>query len=43
VIYKSDSNDVDKSLNKEHILDGLGYCMEYNFPTRKVVVLGVNI
>ncbi len=43
VIYKENSNEVDKSLNKEHVLDGLGYCIEYNFPTRKVVVLGVNI
>lgn len=43
VIYKENSAEVDKSLNKEHILDGLGYCLQYNFPTRKVVVLGVNI
>lgn len=43
VIYKENTAEVDKSLNKEHILDGIGYCLEYNFPTRKVVVLGVNI
>src|SRR5690606_13756517 len=43
VIYKENTPEIDKTLNKEHVTDGLGYCIEYNFPTRKVVVLGVNI
>jgi hypothetical protein len=43
VAYKEGSPEVDKSLNKEHVLDGLGYCVEYMFPSRRVRGLGVNI
>jgi len=43
VIYKSGSPEVDKSLNKEHVLDAMGYCLEKEFSTRRVKILGINI
>src|SRR5690606_13252487 len=34
VIYKEGSTEIDKSLNKEHITDALGYVIEYRFPIK---------
>ncbi|QNK03621.1 terminase [Dyella telluris] len=42
VTYREGTTEIDKSLNKEHIADGIGYAIEYNFPTRKTPVLGVS-
>lgn len=43
VIYKEGSMEIDKSLNKEHIADALGYCIEYRFPFRDYTTIGVKI
>lgn len=43
VAYREGTSEVDKSLNKEHVLDGLGYCLEFQFPTRRIRPLGANI
>jgi hypothetical protein len=43
VIYKKGSTEVDKSLNKEHVLDAIGYPIELLFPTRRITILGANI
>lgn len=43
VIYKEGTAEVDKSLNKEHIMDAIGYPIEIEFPTRRVQVLGVSL
>lgn len=43
VIYREGSTEIDKSLNKEHVLDGLGYVIEMEYPIRRVQVMGVSI
>ena len=43
VIYKEDSMEIDKSMNKEHIADALGYCIEYRFPIRDYTTMGLKI
>lgn len=43
VIYKEGTAEIDKSLNKEHIADALGYCIEYRFPFRDYKMMGLNI
>lgn len=43
VIYKEGSTEIDKSLNKEHIADALGYVIEYRFPIKDYKMMGVNI
>ena len=40
VIYKEGSRQVDKSIGMEHILDALGYCIEYEFSIRKKELKG---
>jgi hypothetical protein len=35
-IYKEGSREVDKSLSMEHAADALGYCIQLEFPVRKV-------
>lgn len=42
-IYKPGSRDVDKSAGVEHSADAGGYCIELEFPVRKVEILGVSI
>lgn len=42
-IYKPGSRDVDKKLGKEHMADALGYLCEYEYPVRKIEILGVSI
>lgn len=42
-LYKKGSNEVDKSLNIEHMADALGYCIEMQFPRRPFEPVGVSI
>lgn len=42
-IYKAGCRDVDKDAGVEHSGDALGYCIEYQFPLRKVQIAGVSI
>lgn len=42
-IYKPNSRDVDKTIGVEHSADALGYMIEYEFPLRKLEIIGVSI
>jgi hypothetical protein len=42
-IYKKGSRDIDKDAGVEHSGDALGYCVHYQFPTRKIEIAGVSI
>jgi hypothetical protein len=42
-LYVPGTRDVDKSAGVEHAADAAGYCIEFEFPVRKVEVLGVSI
>lgn len=42
-VYKEGSRDVDKTKGVEHPADALGYCIHYEFPTRKIEILGVSL
>lgn len=42
-IYKEGSRDVDKAASVEHMADALGYCIEHQFPLRKVEVAGLSL
>lgn len=42
-IYKKGSREVDKSAGVEHPMDALGYCIEIEFPIRKVFVAGISL
>lgn len=42
-IYKEGGRDIDKDASVEHMGDALGYCMEYQYPVRKVEIMGVSI
>lgn len=39
-LYKSGGRDVDKGPGIEHVMDGVGYCMDYEFPLRKIILTG---
>jgi hypothetical protein len=43
VIYKEGTTDIDKSLNKEHITDAIGYPIELMYPLRRVKIIAGNI
>ena len=43
VIYKPGTREVFKEENIEHIADGIGYCLHYEFPTRKIEYSGINL
>jgi len=40
VIYKPGSREVDKTMNIEHIADGIGYAIDIEFPVHRVEVAG---
>ena len=40
--YKKGSRDVDKTASVEHAADALGYCIELEFPLRKIAVMGLS-
>lgn len=42
-MYKEGSRDIDKAMSVEHVTDALGYCIEYNFPVRKIKVAGYSL
>lgn len=42
-IYKPGSRDIDKDAGTEHSADALGYCIHYQFPVRKIDIIGVSI
>lgn len=42
-IYKPGSRDVDKQAGVEHSADAAGYCIDIQFPMRKIEILGVSI
>lgn len=42
-LYKENSKEVDKTLNKEHITDALGYCVEYTNPVRNNIHIAMSI
>lgn len=42
-IYKAGSRDIDKDAGVEHSADALGYCIQYQFPVRKIEIAGVSI
>lgn len=41
-IYKKGTRDVDKDAGKEHSADAAGYCIELEFPVRKVQIGGLS-
>jgi hypothetical protein len=42
-IYKPGSREVDKSAGVEHAADALGYCIDIEFPSKNIKILGVSI
>lgn len=42
-IYKPTSREIDKSLNVEHSPDAAGYCIQYEYPMRKLDIRGISI
>ncbi|CAO3459743.1 hypothetical protein [Azospirillum argentinense] len=42
-IYKEGTREVDKSAGVEHPADGLGYCIDLEFPVRNITIMGVSI
>jgi hypothetical protein len=42
-LYKSGSREVDKGPGVEHVIDGIGYCIDIERPMRKIEVMGVSI
>lgn len=42
-IYKPGTREVDKSDGFEHAADGLGYCIDIEFPMRNIKILGVSL
>lgn len=41
--YKAGTRDVDKAMNVEHSTDAAGYCLELQFPMRKIEIVGISI
>lgn len=42
-IYVEGTRDVDKKASVEHMSDALGYCIEHQFPIRKIEIAGVSL
>lgn len=42
-LYKENSKEVDKTQNKEHITDAIGYCIEYTNPVRSNIPIAMSI
>jgi hypothetical protein len=42
-IYKKGSRDVDKDAGVEHSADAAGYCIELEYPVRKIEVGGLSL
>ncbi len=39
-LYKAGSRDIDKAASMEHITDAMGYCIELEYPVKKIVLVG---
>lgn len=39
-LYKKGTRDIDKAQSMEHITDALGYCLDFEFPVKKIVIAG---
>ena len=42
-LYTPGSREVDKKAGVEHAADAAGYCIEFEFPVRKIEIMGVSI
>jgi intein/homing endonuclease len=42
-VYKKGTRDIDKSMNIEHLTDSTGYCLELQFPMRKIEIAGLSL
>lgn len=42
-IYKEGTNQVDKTLGTEHSADAMGYCVDIEYPVRKILIAGVSL
>ena len=42
-IYKVGTREIDKDADIEHSADAAGYCIHYEYPVRKIEILGVSI
>lgn len=42
-LYKPGGRDIDKAASVEHITDAAGYCIEIEFPVRKIEIGGISI
>lgn len=42
-MYKAGSRDIDKDPSVEHMTDAMGYCIELNYPVRKIKLHGASI
>ena len=42
-LYVPGSREVDKKASVEHAADAAGYCIEFEFPVRKIEIMGVSI
>ena len=42
-MYKEGTSDIDKAADVEHITDALGYPVEFEFPTKKIVIAGLSL
>ncbi len=42
-IYKPGTREVDKTMGIEHIADGLGYCIDINYPVRVINIGGLSL
>lgn len=42
VIYKPGTREVDKTMNIEHAADAVGYCIDLEYPVRKIEIAGVS-
>ncbi len=42
-IYKEGTREVDKRPGNEHQADALGYCIQFEFPVRKIEILGISV
>jgi hypothetical protein len=42
-IYKEGSRDIDKSAGLEHSTDALGYCIDLEYPVRKITIMGISL
>lgn len=42
-MYKPGTRDIDKLASVEHVTDALGYCIEMEYPVRKIFIAGVSL